>query len=130
MEHKVGDRFIIEIDSSYVSEVGKTPGVLYKMKGFNSLVFDEAGLSKLQKIEAVGVQETEFSVGDIVLIDERYYGELRKAIIIEVDSNCVTIFRDDGMTDVIYAHDYAFIRKTGRWTSIVSNLLTALKEGS
>ena len=127
MEYKVGDRFIIEIGEIYYNDAGGAP--LYRVKGFNSLVFDGSGLSKLQKIEAVGAQETEFRIGDIVSIDERYYGELKQAVIIEVDSNCVTVLCDDGMTDVIYAYDYASIRKTGRWTSIVVNLLTALKEG-
>lgn len=127
MEYKVGDRFIIEIGEIYHNDDGGAP--LYRVKGFNSLVFDESGLSKLQKIEAVGAQETEFRIGDIISIDERYYGELKQAVIIEVDSNCVTVFCEDGMTDVIYAYDYASIRKTGRWTSIVVNLLTALKEG-
>lgn len=128
MEYKVGDRFIIEIGEIYYNDAGGAP--LYRVAGFNSLVFDGSGLSKLQKIEAVGAQETEFRIGDIISIDERYYGEPKKAIIIEVDSTCVTVFCDDGTTDVIYAFDYAHVRKTNKWTSIVGNLLTTLKEDS
>lgn len=43
MNH-VGEKFIIEIDKMYLDYNGNK---LYKVKGFNSLVFDEAGLQKL-----------------------------------------------------------------------------------
>lgn len=48
----IGDKFIIEIDEKYnkpINHLGNTPKFLYKIKGFNSLVFDENGISKLQK---------------------------------------------------------------------------------
>jgi len=40
----VGKKFIIEIDKMYLDYNGNK---LYKVKGFNSLVFDEHGLQKL-----------------------------------------------------------------------------------
>ena len=40
----VGDKFVIEIDSVFV---GKKAEKLYRVKGFNSLVFDDYGLEKL-----------------------------------------------------------------------------------
>lgn len=43
MKYKVGDRFIIEID-------GMLDAKLYSIKGFNSLVFDDFGLDRLEKI--------------------------------------------------------------------------------
>ena len=50
---KVGDKFIIEI-----GEVFKATGTymacgenLYRVKGFNSLVFDDDGLNRLEKYE-------------------------------------------------------------------------------
>lgn len=48
-KYKVGDKFIIEIDEEFCNG---NYGVkrLYKAKGFNSLVFDENGLDKLQKL--------------------------------------------------------------------------------
>lgn len=57
---KAGDKFIIEI-----GEVFKTTGTymaygceeesLYRVKGFNSLVFDDNGLNKLEKYEPTHV---------------------------------------------------------------------------
>mgnify|MGYP000854485810 CR=1 FL=1 len=46
MKYKVGDRFIVEIEET--ADCNCEPWRLYKMKGFNSLVFDENGLDKLK----------------------------------------------------------------------------------
>ena len=43
--YKPGDKFVIEIDSVMTSK----KGTLYGIKGFKSLVFDEYGLSQLEK---------------------------------------------------------------------------------
>lgn len=48
----IGDKFIIEINEKYstggcTNETG-TPDLLYRIKGFNSLVFDDNGISKLK----------------------------------------------------------------------------------
>lgn len=46
--YKVGDKFIIEIGEKYnYAEQAESPEVLYRIKGFNSLVFDENGLDRL-----------------------------------------------------------------------------------
>ena len=53
MNYEVGDKFVIEIESiykQYLSETYEKPIFLYKMKGFNSLVFDKAGLDKLTPV--------------------------------------------------------------------------------
>ena len=42
--YKKGDKFIIEI-----GEVIPGHGTLYRIKGFNTLVFDEHGLNKLER---------------------------------------------------------------------------------
>ena len=47
MAYKVGDKFIIEIDSVMTNK----NGTLYGIKGFNSLVFDEYGLGRLAKLD-------------------------------------------------------------------------------
>lgn len=60
--YKVGDKFIIEIGEEYESEFLKTnieadkeqkesPVNLYRIRGFDSLVFDKNGLKKLEKYE-------------------------------------------------------------------------------
>lgn len=46
-DYKVGDKFEIKIAEVYESNAIR----LYRIKGFNSLVFDENGLDKLKKIE-------------------------------------------------------------------------------
>lgn len=53
-KYKVGDKFIIEIAEIYENILNgidalATSEPLYKIKGFNSLVFDENGLDKLEK---------------------------------------------------------------------------------
>lgn len=61
-QYKTGDKFIIEIDSEYCKHDnepadGFSKGFdnfhldkpIYRIKGFNSLVFDETGLDKLKK---------------------------------------------------------------------------------
>lgn len=70
---KVGDKFIIEIE-----EVFKATGTymacgenLYRVKGFNSLVFDDNGLNKLEKYEPRTKEDFEF--GDLVEILEGEY---------------------------------------------------------
>lgn len=56
--YKVGDKFIIEIAEVYenvLSDVdvfeATTSEPLYRIKGFNSLVFDKNGLDKLEKLK-------------------------------------------------------------------------------
>lgn len=53
MSPKVGSKFILEVEEIYVSssDDDSTPERLYRMKGFNSLVFDEDGIQKLTPIE-------------------------------------------------------------------------------
>lgn len=56
----IGDKFIIEIEDVYNSELiqGKSK-TLYRIKNFNSLVFDDVGLSKLTQYNFVNRQEYE-----------------------------------------------------------------------
>ena len=42
----VGDKFVIEVDRVFTDDNGNK---LYRIKGFNSLVFDENGIEKLVK---------------------------------------------------------------------------------
>ena len=46
--YKKGDKFVIEIESVIVDEKGKI--LLYTIKGFNALVFDQYGLDKLSQM--------------------------------------------------------------------------------
>lgn len=47
-KYYVGDKFVIEIGHSYWSP---TVGNRYFIKGFNTLVFDDKGLDRLEKYE-------------------------------------------------------------------------------
>lgn len=60
--YKVGDKFVIEIERvSPPVDINREKDALYRVKGFNTLVFDDYGLDKLQKYEdseyAEGVKE-------------------------------------------------------------------------
>lgn len=46
-KYYTGDKFVIQIGDEFDSPTAI--GTLYRIKGFNSLVFDEAGLDKLDK---------------------------------------------------------------------------------
>ena len=48
---KPGDKYIIEIENVYKSVPGADPVALYKVKGFNTLVFDHNGISKLERYQ-------------------------------------------------------------------------------
>lgn len=48
---KVGDKYIIEIDEVIQIRKKESFGFLYRVKGFNSLVFDSAGIGKLEKLD-------------------------------------------------------------------------------
>lgn len=63
MKYKVGDKFIVEIEET--ADCNCEPWRLYKIKGFNSLVFDDFGLDKLKK------QDDEiFELKDLVNVRE------------------------------------------------------------
>ena len=55
MNYNVGDKFVIEIGEVYSSGLpfanDDEPSILYRIKGFNSLLLDENGLDKLKKLE-------------------------------------------------------------------------------
>ena len=62
---KVGRKYVIEIEQEYSANMRKgssdivEPVKLYKAKGFNSLVFDEQGLSKLKRVPELEQMEKE-----------------------------------------------------------------------
>lgn len=93
----IGDKYIIEIESIYGQSITvpagtnpedvkppKGPGKLYRIKGFNSLIFDENGLSKLKKYKEPSEQP--ITVGDEVICDgnrfvvTKFHGEYASGI--------------------------------------------------
>ncbi|MBO7695479.1 MAG: hypothetical protein J6T10_22870 [Methanobrevibacter sp.] len=122
MSVKVGDKYIIEIGEVYettaelVSEVGEktceTPDNLYRIKGFNSLVFDEYGLDKLQQLNLETVQELAYQRGlndaweaarKLRITKENYPDmvELRELFHIAPPKNDVDILKDFSASEVI-----------------------------
>ena len=69
--YEVGDKFIIEIDKIYANTTNHGCEKVYRIKGFNSLVFDEYKLDKLEKYDC----NKEFTSGksDGTGICEKYY---------------------------------------------------------
>lgn len=54
---KEGMKYVIEIEEIYVSaHADSKPERLYRIKGFNSLVFDEEGLKKLIPYERYKIE--------------------------------------------------------------------------
>ena len=77
-KYKVGDKFIIEIEKIYESSL---KGIdvfedmeepLYKIKGFNSLVFDKNGLDRLEEVadKKNYVATENICVGDVVTVGD------------------------------------------------------------
>lgn len=50
-KYNIGDKFIIEIESCLKCKDGD----LYKIKGFNALVFDNHGLKRLERVGGIVV---------------------------------------------------------------------------
>lgn len=75
--YQVGDKFVIEIEEICGCEERNAlavPHTLYRAKGFNSLVFDEPGLDKLERLDGDYVNE---NFGE--LQDEAYAAGLNDA---------------------------------------------------
>ena len=77
-KYKVGDKFIIEIEKIYESSL---KGIdvfedmeepLYKIKGFNSLVFDKNGLDRLEEVadKKNFIASENIRVGDVVTVGD------------------------------------------------------------
>ena len=58
-KYKVGNKFVIEIEE--IVNASANPYTLYKIKGFNSLVFDDNGLDKLKSLESCFIPESRSS---------------------------------------------------------------------
>lgn len=65
-KYNVGDKFLIEIDQVVKCD-NSDPVELFKIKGFNSLVFDKYGLDKLPKAPVpLHSDKEKIHVGDVI----------------------------------------------------------------
>ena len=102
MSYEIGDKFVIEIGNVIVTD-NVTNEKLYQIKGFNTLVFNEYGLAKLEQ------QRTKsyvIEVGDEVEFFEN------KMIVLETDGVSITGITSDGTVKISYQPD--LWAKTGR----------------
>lgn len=97
--YKAGDKFIIEIGEEYESEFLKTnieadkeqkesPVNLYRIRGFNSLVFDENGLKELTKYDETVVSDVKAKEYEKGLSDA---WECAKKVYLDVDKGGLNI---------------------------------------
>lgn len=102
MSYEIGDKFVIEIGNVIVTD-NVTNEKLYQIKGFNTLVFNEYELAKLEQ------QRTKsyvIEVGDEVTFFEN------KMIVLETDGVSITGITSDGTVKISYQPD--LWAKTGR----------------
>ena len=73
----VGRKYVIEIEQEYSANMRKgssdivAPVKLYKAKGFNSLIFDEQGLSKLKRVPEL--EQIDAVIAEIDIIKKTAY---------------------------------------------------------
>ena len=117
-KYKVGDKFIIEIEKIYESSL---KGIdvfedmeepLYKIKGFNSLVFDKNGLDRLEEVadKKNGITTDNIRVGDMV----QDYIDNTKAIILDkedIDENEWTVYTENGCVETWFESNFKKINK-------------------
>lgn len=80
-KYNAGDKFIIEVEEKCVGDF-KTEGTteLYRIKGFNSLVFDKNGLDKLQKVNPkLKIEDIDDMLAEYDLKKESYEKGLQDA---------------------------------------------------
>lgn len=76
-KYKPGMKFLVEVAEVYQrtpKRDNERPDTLYRMRHFSSLVFDEAGLDKLERYEEKGFSEEE--VEEIVNVAMRCFDDL------------------------------------------------------
>lgn len=116
---KVGDKFIVEIGECYDRCLpfgdDNTPNELYRIKGFNSLVFDDNGLDKLQKYEEEviaakfyekGREEAQIPYSEAYNQGLQDAWELAKGVVLKVSRGG---FDEKKIIDIFGSIDYAEI---------------------
>lgn len=106
MKYKVGQKFVVEIESAYKFAIGSTtgPALLYRIKGFNSLVFDEDGLDKLVPVGSVPELALSFDKG-LETADQTY-----RALANMPNQARMALFGTTTVEGIIQDHKYSEIR--------------------
>ncbi len=62
MSIKVGDKYIIEVAEKFMG--AESMKARYRIKGFDSLIFDKKGLDRLEPVKTTNVEDTnEYQIG-------------------------------------------------------------------
>lgn len=115
MAYKIGDKFVIEIDSVMTNK----NGTLYGIKGFKSLVFDDYGLEQLERIPG----KFEYRVGDEVCFND---GESFKGVVLDesVVNGSWRVLTENGCVSVF---DEKKLHRTGRHFDEVETMLKKMR---
>lgn len=104
-QFNVGDKFILTISEKYApagtdSPCEDSPKTLYRIKGFNSLVFDAAGLRKLKRYEPPKPIDIE------AIRDDAFYNGAREAW--ELAAHITSMPSDGGMTNMEFNEVFGY----------------------
>lgn len=105
---KIGDRYIIEIDKTLTDSNCDNP--VYRIKGFNSLVFDQNGIDKLVKyddcikIDLAKAEKTGYEKGlaknkeedNEIKVGDEVIWESGKGIVISMETVVYSILMSNG----------------------------------
>ncbi len=124
-KYKEGDKFIIEIGKVLVPEcMDDMPfggeGLLYQIKGFNSLVFDAFGLDRLEHIN----EPEKFNIGDEVRVENIYDGYIFGIVTADIDADHIAILMGNG-SGIIAEKKKA--KKTGRTFPRLDDILLEMR---
>lgn len=116
---KVGDKFIIEIGEVFCNAPYPADAdMLYRVKGFNSLVFDKHGLNKLEPVEK---KNNKYQIGDEIIDDE---GDL--GVIVMVAPTGVMYMDADTCTWYVRYSEIDKICHTGTFYADMAGILNML----
>lgn len=131
---KVGDKYIIEIGEvfkdkgtyeAYGGEVNDYEENLYRIKGFNSLVFDDEGLRKLEKYKPKKKENEQansppVNIGDEV---EDEFGARWFVTYVELISGVVYAVSGVGLDGHVYSASTLEIKRTGYGNKSINDAL-------
>lgn len=119
----MGKKYIIELEDQPFQKMEGTVKKLWRVKGFNSLVFDEVGLSKLQPYGRT--KAADFAIGEEVEVIDTG----TKFVVTEISETGLFGFDSSGKNRVaVFGADK--IQKTGKYIEAVANLLRSTRDDS
>lgn len=101
---KVGDRYIIELDSKMTGK----GGTLYGVKDLYNVLLDEPALAKLERCGDKEEEESSgYGFGDAVTWTEPGSDTKFRAAVLDMDLDTVTILTENGTVEIVGSRDIA-----------------------